>query len=107
MWAYRVVFLKSLFLMRKLLYRLVVGPDRKMFATITTNCHSYRHHHHHHQNFVFTGFTVFIINVPNLAYPMQLENIQLQLSNVRKKTLHDVTPLYDTMKICNIRILST
>ena len=106
MWAYRVVFLKSLFLMRKLLYRLVVGPNRKMFTTVTTNRHSFRLHHHQ-QNFVFTRFTVFIINVPNLAYPMQLENIQLQLSNVRKKTLQDVTPLYDTMKICNIRILST
>ena len=92
MWAYRVVFLKSLFLMRKLLYRLVVGPNRKMFATVTTNRHSYRLHHHQ-QNFVFTRFTVFIINVPNLAYPMQLENIQLQLCNVRKKTLQDVTPL--------------
>ena len=63
---------KSLFLMRKLLYRLEVGPDRKMFATITTNCHSYRHHHHHHQNFVFTRFTVFIINVPNFGIPNEI-----------------------------------
>ena len=85
MWAYGVVFLKSLFLMRKLLYRLVVGPNRKMFATVTTNRHSYRLHHHHQQNFVFTRFTVFIINVPNLAYPTQLENIQLQYLMLGKK----------------------